>query len=77
MSQRQTASLVVPENARKWGELSSDRTIEQLCRTGWWARQDSNLEPSGYEPLALTIELQARQELSGYLILFFYASASR
>ena len=25
----------------------------------WWARQDSNLQPSGYEPLALTIELQA------------------
>jgi hypothetical protein len=26
----------------------------------WWARQDSNLQPSGYEPLALTIELRAR-----------------
>src|SRR5262245_20050133 len=25
----------------------------------WWARQDSNLQPDGYEPLALTIELQA------------------
>ena len=25
----------------------------------WWARQDSNLQPSGYEPLALTIELRA------------------
>ena len=24
-----------------------------------WARQDSNLQPSGYEPLALTIELRA------------------
>ena len=25
----------------------------------WWARQDSNLQPSGYEPLALTVELRA------------------
>lgn len=23
----------------------------------WWAHQDSNLEPTGYEPGALTIEL--------------------
>ena len=30
-------------------------------RYGWWARQDSNLQPSGYEPLALTIELRARR----------------
>ena len=27
--------------------------------TWWWARQDSNLEPDGYEPSALTIELRA------------------
>ena len=27
----------------------------------WWARQDSNLQPSGYEPPALTIELRARR----------------
>ncbi len=26
----------------------------------WWARQDSNLQPDGYEPPALTIELRAR-----------------
>ena len=26
----------------------------------WWARRDSNPQPSGYEPPALTIELQAR-----------------
>jgi hypothetical protein len=25
----------------------------------WWARQDLNPEPDGYEPSALTIELQA------------------
>ncbi len=28
-------------------------------QTGWWARRDSNPQPSGYEPPALTIELQA------------------
>jgi hypothetical protein len=33
----------------------------------WWARQDSNLQPSGYEPLALTIELRA----PGFLRPFF------
>ena len=27
--------------------------------TDWWARRDSNPQPSGYEPPALTIELQA------------------
>ena len=27
----------------------------------WWAREDSNLQPSGYEPPALTIELRARR----------------
>lgn len=25
----------------------------------WWARRDSNPQPSGYEPPALTVELQA------------------
>ena len=34
-----------------------------LCssRSAWWAREDSNLQPSGYEPPALTIELRARR----------------
>ena len=27
--------------------------------SSWWARQDSNLQPDGYEPSALTIELHA------------------
>ncbi len=31
-----------------------------LQESAWWAREDSNLQPSGYEPLALTIELRAR-----------------
>ena len=31
----------------------------------WWARQDSNLQPDRYERPALTIELQAPQQLCG------------
>ena len=27
----------------------------------WWARQDLNPQPDGYEPSALTIELQAHR----------------
>ena len=33
--------------------------------TRWWARQDSNLQPDGYEPPALTIELRARPRAAG------------
>ena len=29
---------------------------------GWWVRQDSNLQPDGYEPSALTIELRTPLE---------------
>ncbi len=29
----------------------------------WWAFRDSNPEPTGYEPAALTIELKARTGL--------------
>src|SRR3990172_4202134 len=32
---------------------------EALGEGGWWARQDSNLQPDRYERPALTIELQA------------------
>ena len=32
----------------------------------WWAHQDSNLEPDGYEPSALTIELWAPTRTHGY-----------
>src|SRR5579864_3193692 len=41
--------------------------VSEVLKT-WWARQDSNLQPSGYEPLALTIELRAPQ---GCLSRFF------
>jgi hypothetical protein len=30
----------------------------------WWARQDSNLRPTGYEPAALTSELRAPRHAS-------------
>ena len=33
----------------------------------WWARQDSNLQPDGYEPSALTIELRALKASSSSL----------
>ncbi len=35
------------------------RAVAREASEGWWAREDSNLQPSGYEPLALTIELRA------------------
>jgi hypothetical protein len=42
------------------GQPSRERSIAHFAGTWrWWARQDSNLQPSGYEPLALTIELRA------------------
>lgn len=28
----------------------------------WWTRQESNLEPAGYEPEALPIELRVRRK---------------
>ena len=31
---------------------------------GWWARQDSNLQPDRYERPALTIEQRARGDLN-------------
>ncbi len=35
------------------------REMRFQTETVWWARRDSNPQPSGYEPPALTIELQA------------------
>lgn len=37
----------------------------------WWARQDSNLQPDGYEPPALTIELRAPIVMKGHSIAEF------
>ena len=35
------------------------QAVARFASEGWWARQDSNLQPDRYERPALTIELQA------------------
>ena len=45
-----------PKCGKKWLEKVANL---KLAIRGWWARQDSNLQPDGYEPPALTIELRA------------------
>ena len=54
---------VVCMSAKVMGASDEDRDwvceIEERC--GWWAWEDSNLQPVDYEPNALTIELQARR----------------
>src|SRR5437899_11812908 len=35
------------------------QAVAREASEGWWARQDSNLQPDRYERPALTIELQA------------------
>ena len=42
-------------------ERPNYRTVEPPNSSVWWAHQDSNLGPSGYEPVALTTELWARR----------------
>jgi hypothetical protein len=42
-----------------------DTQRSSVMRNEWWARQESNLRPSGYEPVALTIELRARADVLG------------
>jgi hypothetical protein len=32
-----------------------------IVAISWWTLQDSNLQPTGYEPVALTIELRVRE----------------
>ena len=64
-------SLVEPENA-------PNESAKKLMNS-WWAREDSNLQPSGYEPLALTIELRARAgaRAGGFLTAIMAASLCR
>src|SRR5256885_1590337 len=38
---------------------SGAAAFTRFASEGWWARQDSNLQPDRYERPALTIELQA------------------
>jgi hypothetical protein len=57
--QRMLSSLC-PKNLEKVRDvLVSHFSVEFETRRWAWAREDSNLQPSGYEPPALTIELQA------------------
>ena len=44
------------------GEMARSR---QQRSKGWWARQDSNLQPRDYESPALTVVLQARTVAAG------------
>ncbi len=48
----------MPHRRSAWCPTSSE--INGL-EAGWWAGQDSNLQPDRYERPALTIELPARQ----------------
>ncbi len=41
------------------GNVATMRLSPANVAANWWARQDSNLQPDGYEPPALTIELRA------------------
>ncbi len=38
----------------------------------WWAREDSNLQPTDYESAALTIELRARKDSFSIQQTFFH-----
>ncbi len=40
---------------------------ERLC-ISWWAHQDSNLGPTGYEPVALPTELWARVKHDAFVV---------
>lgn len=54
-----------------------DDTASTRNKRKWWAHQDSNLEPDGYEPSALTIELWAPTGRDGYSNSRRHAIASR
>jgi hypothetical protein len=54
-------SLALCESVWRWDEGGS---TQRSRTTDWWARQDSNLRPTGYEPAALTSELRAPQRES-------------
>jgi hypothetical protein len=41
------------------GDNQKTSILSVLSSTRWWARRDSNPQPDGYEPSALTVELRA------------------
>jgi hypothetical protein len=55
MACRAVACVQSPPSPRGFGVAAFTRFASE----GWWARQDSNLQPDRYERPALTIELQA------------------
>lgn len=52
----ETGEICGPQLAQNFW---ADGNFRQQHQRLWWARRDSNPQPSGYEPPALTIELQA------------------
>ena len=46
--------------AHEPGAIARCLDANAILEFEWWVRQDSNLEPDGYEPSALTIELRTR-----------------
>jgi hypothetical protein len=44
-------------------EIAAVKVKQKKKIVGWWAWEDSNLQPVDYEPNALTIELQAPRSI--------------
>ncbi len=61
MSSVEFDRLLRPQHCREADHLADMEKVWKrgVAETDWWARRDSNPQPSGYEPPALTIELQA------------------
>ncbi len=59
LRQRPQARYLNRGNARKSWAIRQRPGSAGSYRTGWWAREDSNLQPDRYERSALTIELRA------------------
>jgi hypothetical protein len=53
-------NIICPTSESGWTNRATSYWKHWSTKREWWAREDSNLQPSGYEPLALTIELRAR-----------------
>jgi hypothetical protein len=43
-------------NRRQFGAIRTEPGNLRLRRTAWWGWKDSNFQPNGYQPLALSIE---------------------
>ena len=56
-----TQTRLIAKRAKSLELVGGRHGTDSLAVRCWWARQESNLRPSGYEPVALTIELRARR----------------